>query len=53
MYVEKVFTETFNGRKLHDHNAIKGKMGNRLLFQLQLFKFSGDARVSVSSARIS
>jgi len=36
MYVEKVFTETFNGRKLHDHNAIKGKMGLGFTFPMRL-----------------
>lgn len=36
MYVEKVFTETLNGRKLHDLNALIGKIGKGFIFLLLL-----------------
>ena len=36
MYVEKVFTETLNGRKLHDLNAPIGKIGKGFIFLLVL-----------------
>ena len=36
MYVEKVFTETLNGRKLYDLNVLIGKIGKRFTFLLLL-----------------
>lgn len=42
MYVEKVFTETFDGRKLHDHNANTGRIGIGFIFPMSLLIITGD-----------